>query len=150
MAIESNCLWIETIRKSTCNSCSVQKGCGHSLLNKVGTGRRNHMRVLLRDMSASDFSIDDEVEISIPEQVLVMGALLVYLLPLVTMLVGAILASRWWQGDMQSFIGAVLGFVLGIGAVRFHAVANRNNMDLQPVVMSKLIVSDTVQRVNPV
>ncbi len=137
VAIEPDCLWVETIRQSTCNSCSAQKGCGHGMLNKVASGRRNHMRVLLRDQPASNFAIDDDVDISIPEQVLVTGAMLVYLLPLATLLLGTILASRFWQGDVPAFLGAVVGFIMGLGAVKYHAVINRDNQDLQPVVLSK-------------
>ncbi len=137
VAIETDCLWVETIRQSTCNSCSVQKGCGHGMLNKMAPGRLNHMRVLLRDQPSSHFSVDDEVEISIPEQVLVTGAMLVYLLPLVTLLMGTILASQFWQGDLPAFLGAVGGFMLGLVVVKYHAVSNHNNMDLQPVVLPK-------------
>lgn len=137
VAIESGCLWVETIRQSTCNSCSAQKGCGHGMLNKVAPGRLNHMRVLLRDQPAGNFAIDDEVDISIPEQVLVTGAMLVYLLPLITLLLGTILTSQLWQGDLPAFLGAIGGFITGLGVVKYHAVINHNNMDLQPVVLPK-------------
>ena len=137
VAIEHDCLWVETIRQSTCNSCSAQKGCGHGMLNKVAPGRLNHMRVLLRDQPASHFAIDDQVDVSIPEQVLVTGAMLVYLLPLITLLLGTILASQVWQGDLPAFLGAVAGFIVGLGVVKYHATINHNNMDLQPVVLPK-------------
>ncbi|ARN75354.1 SoxR reducing system RseC family protein [Oceanicoccus sagamiensis] len=137
VAIETDCLWVETIRQSTCNSCSAQKGCGHGILNKATAGRLNHMRVLLRDQPASDFAVDDEVDISIPEQVLVTGALLVYLLPLISLLAGTLLVSAFWQGDLAAFLGAVLGFIAGLAGVKYHASINRNNMDLQPIVLPK-------------
>ena len=151
VAIDNDCLWVETIRQSTCNSCSAQKGCGHGMLNKMGSGRRHHLRVLLRGLPASSFSIDDEVIVSIPERVLVVGAVIVYLLPLVTLLLGALLASLWWQGDIASFIGAVLGFVAGIGTVKYHAITNRDNPALQPVIIGKQnpLSADPLQVVNP-
>ena len=151
VAVESDSLWVETIRQSTCNSCSAQKGCGHGMLNKVGSGRRNHLRVLLQGQSAADFAVDDEVVISIPEQVLVSGALLVYLLPLALMLAGALLFSRFWQGDIAAVAGASLGFVLGFAVVKYHGWRNRDNRDLQPVVMNKLtkVHKQPVQLANP-
>ena len=142
VAIEDDCLWVETIRQSTCNSCSARKGCGHSLLNKVSEGRRHHVRVLLGSQSAADFIVDDQVDISIPEQVLVGGALLVYMLPLITMLAAATLVSQWWPGDVPAFLGAVAGFVLGIGVVRLHGQLNRNNRALQPIVLGKTVQSN--------
>jgi sigma-E factor negative regulatory protein RseC len=151
VAIEPDCLWVETIRQSTCNSCSAQKGCGHGMMNKVASGRLSHMRVLLRELDPTDFAVDDEVEIGIPEQILVTGALLVYLLPLVSMLAGAALVSQWWQSDVVAFCGAFSGFLTGFGLVRYHALRNRDNMDLQPVVLPKRYSrsSIAIQTVNP-
>lgn len=143
VAIETDSVWVETIRQSTCNSCSVQKGCGHRLLNKAGAGKAHHLRVLLGGRSATDFQLDDEVDISIPEQVLVTGALLVYLLPLITLLAGAIFSALWWAGDIAAFIGAVAGFLAGLGVVKWHAVINRDNERLQPVIMSRRGAADT-------
>ena len=137
VAIEPDCLWIETIRQSTCNSCSAQQGCGHGLLNKVASGRSHHLRVLLRDQPATNFTLDEEVDIGIPERVLVTGAVLVYLLPLVTLLLGTLLASKLWQADLAAFLGAVTGFITGLAMVKWHAAVNHNNRDLQPVVLSK-------------
>lgn len=143
VALESDSLWVETIRSSTCNSCSAQKGCGHGILNKVANGRRNYVRALLVDRPASDFQIDDEVEISIPEQVLVGGALLVYLMPLLAMLAGALLLSQWFVSDFVQFIGAVAGFCVGLLLVRVHAFYHRDNVDYQPLVKGKLLVHGT-------
>lgn len=143
VALESDSLWVETIRSSTCNSCSAQKGCGHGILNKVANARRNYVRALLVDQSADDYHIDDEVEISIPEQVLVSGALLVYLMPLLSMLAGALLLSQWFASDFVQFIGAVAGFCLGLLFVRVHAFYHRDNVDYQPLVKAKLPVRGT-------
>jgi len=107
------------------------------MLNKVGAGRRNHVRVLLGQYSAEEFSLGEDVGISVPEQVLVTGALLVYLLPLVTMLLGSMLVTQWWSGDLMAFAGAVVGFLIGVGCVRLHANANKNNIDFQPVVAAR-------------
>lgn len=134
VAIEENCLWVETIRKTTCNSCSAQKGCGHGILNKMDAGRQHHVRVLLRDLPSSDFSINDEVEISIPEQVLVRGAFIVYLFPLISLFAVAGLANNLWPGDIPAFIGSVLGFGLGVAGVKIHSVVSRDNVDMQPSV----------------
>ena len=137
VAIEKDCLWVETIRQSTCSSCSAQSGCGHGILNKIGSGRRHHVRVLLRDRAASDFAVNDQVDISVPEQVLVTGSLIVYLLPLLSLLLGALLASSAWPGDAAAVAGAVAGFAIGVAAVKYHAFINRNNLALQPTIIGR-------------
>lgn len=137
VAIESDCLWVETIRQSTCNSCSAQKGCGHGLMNKAASGQSHHIRVALSaDQDSQSFALNDEVDIAIPEKSLVQGALIVYLLPLFTLLAGALLVSQWWLGDVAAFIGALLGFLIGIAGVKYHSVASQNNPSFQPVIIA--------------
>ena len=36
VAVDADSVWVETIRRTTCGSCAVQKGCGHGLLNQLG------------------------------------------------------------------------------------------------------------------
>lgn len=140
--IEPDCLWVETIRQSTCNSCSVQKGCGHGILGKIGSGKSHYVRVLLGDTPAGQFSVNDDIDIAIPESSLVSGAMIVYLIPMLTMLAAAIAVSQWWPEDFWVFTGAVAGFLVGLGLVRWHAIANRNNMNYQPVVLVGREIND--------
>jgi sigma-E factor negative regulatory protein RseC len=137
VAVESDCLWVETVRKSTCNSCSAQKGCGHGILNKHSAGRSHHVRALLGELPASDFGIDDQVELGIPEQLLVNGALLVYLMPLITMLAAAATISHWWPGDVTALAGAVVGLLAGFGLLKLHSLKTRDNARVQPLVLAK-------------
>ena len=134
-AIEPDCLWVETIRQTTCNSCSAQKGCGHGILGKIGSGKSHYVRVLLGDSSAEEFVVDDDIDIVIPESSLVAGAMVVYLVPIITMLAAAITVSQWQSGDFWVFSGSVVGFIAGLGLVRWHALNNRNNKNYQPVVL---------------
>ena len=93
MAVEPDSLWVETIRQSTCGSCAAQKGCGHGLLNRYSDGKRGYVRVLGSDqLAAADCRVDDQVLIAIPEEVILRGSLILYMLPLVSMLSGAALA----------------------------------------------------------
>lgn len=135
VAVESDCVWVETIRQSTCNSCSVQKGCGHGLMNKVDAGRLNHVRALLAGTPPELFAINDVVRISIPEKVLIQGALLVYLLPLLTMLGGGLLASHFWVSDAISAFAALLGLSVGFALVKWHSVCTYDDVSLQPSVL---------------
>lgn len=134
VAIESDSLWVETVRRSTCNSCSAQKGCGTGLLNRIGDGRRNHMRVLLDGRDPAQFHLDDDIEISIPEHVLLLGAMVVYLLPLLSMLAGMALLHHYTASEGWAALGALAGFVAGLGLVRLHARRIRDNPHYQPVV----------------
>jgi sigma-E factor negative regulatory protein RseC len=137
VAIEQDGLWVETIRQSTCGSCVAQKGCGHSLIQRVSDGRRSLIRVLPGQLALEDCAVDDEVSISIPEEVILRGSMVVYLFPLFCMLAGAMLAVNLWQGsqDLVAAAGAVAGFGLGVAGIRLHAWHHRHDQRLQPTLV---------------
>ena len=137
VAVDDDALWVETIRQSTCGSCSAQKGCGQGLLNKLGDGKRNHIRVLLGSAPVSDYRIDDQVEFVVPDNVLLKAAAVVYLLPLFAMLLGMGLAHEWFGSQGLAAVGALVGFGVGFALVRLHALLNANNPNLQPRVVPR-------------
>ena len=135
VAIEKKGLWVETIRKTTCGSCSVQKGCGHGVLNKLGSKRSNHIRVLY-DEQCSTFAVDDEVSIGIPEQLIVAASFIVYMIPLLSLLLGAVaggaLLQAAWGETVAGIVGAVSGFLIGLGLVKWHGSKTYNSTLYQP------------------
>lgn len=132
VAVANDSLWVETVRSSTCSGCSARKGCGHGLLSGIGEGRRNYLRVLPGELPLADVAVDDQVEIAIPENVLLIGAAIVYLLPLLAMLAGTLVGSSLSHGDGAAIAGAVLGLVSGLGLVRLHSLVRRNDPHSQP------------------
>ena len=78
----THALMVETIKKSTCAHCSAASGCGHAVLSKFSTNT-NQVRVLLGKFSTEDVGLGDDVTIGVPEYVVVKGALLIYMLPLI-------------------------------------------------------------------
>lgn len=137
VAIEPGELWVETIRKSTCGGCAVQKGCGHALINQISDGSRSYVRVLPGKLSPASCAVNDQVRISIPEEVILRGSVVVYMLPLAAMLGGATMAVGLLSGDQDflAIMGATAGFALGVGAVRWHAWRHRNDASLQPTLL---------------
>lgn len=151
VAVESDCLWVETIRKSTCGSCSVQKGCGHGLLSKIQVPMTHQVRVLLNGQSSASYQVGDEVDISIPDDVLVKGALIVYLLPLAMMLLFGVSLNHLFATDLAAVIGSVFGLAIGFAAIRWHAYSTRNRKDYQPALVGLHVQSHSdVQVVNPI
>jgi sigma-E factor negative regulatory protein RseC len=137
IAVEEGSVWVETIRQSSCGTCAAQKGCGHGILNKISSSRRNYLQVFSGKLKASHCSVDDHVRISIPEQVIIRGSLVVYMVPLVLMLLGAAAATTFFGGnsDLLALLGAVTGFALGVGLVRWHAWRHRSDKSMQPTLV---------------
>jgi sigma-E factor negative regulatory protein RseC len=145
VAVEQDGLWVETIRQSTCGSCTARSGCGHGLMNRIGEGKRGYIRVLPGDQQPGDCQIDDQVRISIPEEVILRGSFIVYMVPLFGMLSGAAFASSLAAGsDLAALIGAVAGFCAGVGVVRWYSHLHRNDSQLQPVLLEVLPATGTM------
>ncbi|HET8806936.1 MAG TPA: SoxR reducing system RseC family protein [Methylophaga sp.] len=102
IAIESDRIWVEAERQSTCGSCQVRQGCGTGLLAKHVGKRFNRIAV----PNNKPVTIGELVTVAIPEDALLYGAFLMYLLPLMAMFVGAGLA-RWlaWPESIQIIAG---------------------------------------------
>ncbi|ROQ20604.1 MULTISPECIES: SoxR reducing system RseC family protein [Marinimicrobium] len=134
VAIETDGLWVETIQRSTCGSCAAEKGCGQSLMARL-MGHTSYLWVLLEGRDPADYRIDQEIQIGVPESVVVNGSLFVYLTPLFGMLAGAGVAQQLWASDGLSAIGALVGLLAGGALVRWRAHQTRYDRRLQPVLL---------------
>lgn len=139
--VGSDCLWVETIQRSTCDACRAEKGCGQRLVVKWSStdeaNRRAHgvLRVLLDGRPVSDYAVGDEVRIGVPDHVVVKGSLLVYLTPLFGLIAAALLASVIGLSELMSMVAAFGGFMLGALLVRLHSYYRRNDTRIQPVLI---------------
>lgn len=134
VAVEPGYLWVETVRGSTCNSCSAAGGCGHGILNRMGEGGRSFLKVSSDAFPQDLFKVDDEVCIAIPENVVLGGSFMVYIVPLLcTLVVAAVFAGLVpAASDLDTALGALVGFAAGVGLVRLHALSSRNDHRLNP------------------
>lgn len=136
VAIEDQGLWVETIQRSTCGSCAAQKGCGQSLMARL-MGHTSYLWVLLEGRDSADYRMGQEIQIGVPETVVVKGSLFVYLVPLLAMLLGAALAQGLTGSDGWSALGALGGLIGGGLLVRWRAEQTRHDPRLQPVLLDE-------------
>ena len=134
VSVESQAIWVDAVQKSACETCSAQKGCGTRVLSKL-TGKTNRIRVLASNDQLQNISVGENVTIAIPEDVVVMASILVYLLPILCSLFALWLVPT--ESDMLSYVSAALGLMLGGLAVRFHSIKTRHNPRLNPVLHSE-------------
>ena len=133
VAVEDGAVWVASIRQTACQSCAARKGCGQSALAKLGQQHKNHVRAL----NAFDLDVGDEVIIGVPEDVVMKGTLIAYLMPLVLMLVAAITADSFTQEDLWVALSGLAGLAVGFGLVRVHFHAVSRDRRYQPVVLRR-------------
>lgn len=143
--IENDALWVETIQSSTCSTCVAEKGCGQALLKKIGSPTA-FLRVPLHGFGANSFVLNQDVEIGIPEDVIVKGSVFFYLLPLILLLVFSGFAHIYTT-EVGSILFGILGLIIGGLIIRFHSYYFRNDKHHQPFIVDT-ISSQIIKRQN--
>ena len=118
VALEDAAVWVETIRSSACGSCAARSGCGHRTLAGVLTSDKGLVRARESDsLKATDCSVNDRVEISIPRSTLSIGALILYGLPLVSGIALALLVGA--DSDARAAMGFFVGLLGAFAVLRW-------------------------------
>ena len=141
LSIEDDALWVETEQSSACSGCGVEKECGQNTLfsGLMGKASANTtaIRALLSTEDKNHYQVNDQVLIGVPDHVVVSGTLLLYLLPLLTMIIGVTVVYHWGGSDAMMALGALFGLVAGSALVRFRSRKHRQNPAIQPRVLGK-------------
>lgn len=125
---------VEPETSSGCSSCSANQGCGTASLARF-FGQRKQQHFAHNPLNAQP---GDRVIMGLQEKALVSGSILMYLLPLICMIVGAILFSSWvivpgLDADATASLGLGVGLVLGLGLTRW--LSHRMRKQLYPIIM---------------
>lgn len=147
LSVESGAVWVETIRRSACSSCQARAGCGQSLLQRLGGGARQGFIRALDDRACR---VGDEVVIGIPENAVLRGSSLVYMVPLLSLFGFALLARAFGAGEPLIILAGFSGLGLGFVAMRWHTGRLGVDPDFMPQVVGRVdkldIVSGTQER----
>jgi sigma-E factor negative regulatory protein RseC len=90
---------------------------------------------LLEGRNPDDYRIGDEIQIGIPDDVVVKASILAYVMPLILMLSLTILAHYLFNSEAITALGALGGLLLGGFILRWHAQRNRYDSRFQPVLV---------------
>ena len=137
VAIEGDYALVETQRKSTCESCAVNKGCGTASVSKV-FGRQ---AVQLKALNHSNARVNGQVVIGIDEAWLLKGSFVAYVVPLLLMLfcagIGEMIDARFWGGESEgvTILGAMLGLAAGFIWLRRYTRNLRQQNVCQPEIL---------------
>lgn len=110
---------VATVRHSACGGCAAKQGCGTSLLAAWFPQRELTFRL----QNPVDARVGDTVVIGLNEGALQRSSLLVYGLPLMGLLIGAIAGDQFfialaWPSELGGIIGSLFGLTAALGFVR--------------------------------
>jgi len=138
--IEESWAWVETRRTGSCDNCSQKKHCHSS-----GDGRD---RMLVKAENVAQARSGDEVEIYLNSKTKLKGLFMIYMLPVIGLLVGALLGKSLstligLDGDLMTVLASFCGMAIAFFVVRVLGFRMKENNELTPVV------SRIVRRMQP-
>ena len=134
---------LEIERKIACGLCGQTRGCGNSIWGKLFA----HQSTAFKAQNRINAKVGDSVIVGINEKALLKSALLLYILPLASMLIGAILATQIHDTNGYAMLGAVIGLILGFVWVKGHTMSSRYFKLQQPVIL-RLATQETTVNFN--
>lgn len=140
--VSDNQVWIETIKQSACASCSAQKGCGQSLLAKIGDGQR--LEIQVDNPHHLAVQIDDQVVLGVGERSFLTASLLVYLLPVLSMFLFAVIPQQLKLAEPWVIASAVLGLMGGFALTRSVSARLSQTCSYRPVLLRRASASASV------
>ena len=112
--IDGDVVWLEADRESTCSNCQVKQGCGTGLLaNHVG---KKFSKISV--YKTTDATLGEVVTLVIPEEALLEGAALMYLLPLTLLFLFSIITRSFDLGEGAEILAGLTGLVTGFAVVK--------------------------------
>ncbi|MBN3564585.1 SoxR reducing system RseC family protein [Aliamphritea spongicola] len=133
ISVSEDNLVVETVKQSSCSTCSSQKSCGQSVLAKVGDGRK--LQISVDNPDRLPVKPDDQVVLGVEESTFLSASLLIYLLPLVAMFVLAVFAQMAAYSEPVVILSALAGLLVGFLAVRLISRRFGRNCRFQPVLL---------------
>lgn len=120
-------VWLEAERQSTCSGCKVKQGCGTGMLAKHVGKRHSSISVL----KTNDVEVGQQVQLAIPEEALLQGAFLMYMLPLVSMFIIAAGARALELNESIEILGGLSGLFIGFYWVKFHLSNKKDGFQIK-------------------
>jgi sigma-E factor negative regulatory protein RseC len=120
LAVKGEEASVQPVGNSGCGHCSTEGGCGSSNLSKLFCSSKPRQFTVLNRLNAK---VGDEVQVSLPDGLLLRGAMKMYVVPLLLLLAGgmagAALAETAQMRDGAAALGALVGLLLGFAFARF-------------------------------
>lgn len=132
LQVEPGFAWVEPRPHSPCGQCDPVHGCRSLQLARAFSLRQPRFRVLDR----LGVEPGDRVTIAVPEAGMLRSAALLYALPVLALLAGAMLAAP--AGELAAVLAAGISLLLTFAAVHRYSRRLAADVRFQPHVASRL------------
>lgn len=129
IATDDTTVWLDAERQSTCSQCQVKQGCGTGLLaNHVG---KRFARISLEKQN--DVSVGQQVQLGIPEESLLQGAFMMYIVPLVMLFLFTAIAQILDFSEVMEVLAGISGLIFGFYYVHIRFKKRKTGLQAEIV-----------------
>jgi sigma-E factor negative regulatory protein RseC len=121
--------WVEGIQQSTCGSCSAKAGCGQHAMSQLG----RKVTLWLPSADLPDrmmLSEGQQVVVGLPEGAIMYSTIVLYGLPLISLVLGAIIGHAAW-GEVGSILISIFFMLMGFKLARYWSLHNKQHWQPQ-------------------
>ncbi|WP_233139408.1 SoxR reducing system RseC family protein [Aggregatibacter actinomycetemcomitans] len=123
--------------QSACGACTAKPACGNSALSELaGSGARGEHIFTIETITP--LKIGQRVEIGLSERSLIKSALLMYCVPLFTLLFSTLLFDSLFAHELVSVFFIFISTTLSFLGVRWYAQKLNRQSAYQPVLLRVL------------
>lgn len=137
-SVGSKTLTVICQQQSSCHACAARNTCSSAIFSKVMPSRTHQFQVVLPENNQIEFKPGDWIEIGLEEESLVKGALLLYVMPLISMLIFAFIGLYVTGTEGGSILFSLLGLVSGLFIARFQSKKMVVKASYKPVFLKYL------------
>jgi len=124
---------VRTVRKSACDSCQSEPGCGQKRITQLLIREATDMAI--DNPEGLDVQVGSQVLIGLNEGALVRASLILYLLPLVMMIMAVLVSSQMFAHELWHILAAVAGLLAGFICGRILSARLLSTGDYRPVLL---------------
>lgn len=106
---EDHLALVEIERRTACGLCGQKRGCGNATWGKL----LGHQSQAIRAKNEIGAKVGDGVVVGIDERILLSTVFYLYVVPLLSMLIAAVLADIAFDNEFYVILAAALGLVSG-------------------------------------
>ncbi|TDQ56632.1 RseC/MucC-like positive regulator of sigma(E) [Mesocricetibacter intestinalis] len=121
--------------KSACGSCAAKSECGNAALSELGGGKGEH---IFNIATITPLQAGQQVQIGLPERSLLLSVSLVYLLPLVTLLVSALIGEYLFAQELLNALFIFAMTALSFLGLKVYAARLNKKSAYAPILLKVL------------
>lgn len=137
ISLDGNDAVVESLQGGGCGNCDSENGCGSGKLSQLFCSEPRRFRV----RNEANAQVGAMVQIALADGLLMRSALLVYMLPLLLLLVGAVIGAGLINDDqskdLYSALGGLTGLIAGFVTARKLSLRRHSTSVALPVILPK-------------